>query len=347
MQIPKNIVVPQLLVAILLGAVFCTAGTAAAYDSERVRGVVISTHTSGREWGWDVMTSTLDDIRDVGAEWILTHPYARIDGDGSVRFHDFDADEPPAYLTRPIVEAHARGLKIAIKPHLAYWRSPFSWRGEIAFKTDAEWSRFWKDYERWIVKIAAACKDADGFIIGTELDLTLDHEAQWRHIIERVRAVTPAAISYAANWTDYQRVPFWDAVDAIGIQAYFPLSEDPRPSDEVLEAAWHERLAELRNFARRHNRKIVFTELGYNRSFKAAQFPWDDHSDGPEAAGFQERCLRMALQCIENDPEVVGVFLWKWFPNPHPVGRNFQLATPRLKRAIADAWRDPAGGGRR
>jgi hypothetical protein len=33
------------------------------------------------------------------------------------------------------------------------------------------------------------------------------------------------------------------------------------------------------------------------------------------------------------------VFLWKWFPNPHPVGRNFQLATPRLKRAISEVWR--------
>ncbi len=37
---------------------------------------------------------------------------------------------------------------------------------------------------------------------------------------------------------------------------------------------------------------------------------------------------------------VVGAFLWKWFPNPHPVGRNFQLATPRLRKAIADVWRD-------
>jgi len=310
-----------------------------AAEPERVRGVVISTHTSGREWGWDEIGSTLDDIREVGAGWIATHPYARIGADGSIRFHEFDANDPPAYLVRPIREAHARGLKIAIHPHLAYWGSPFSWRGEIAFETDLEWTRFFEDYERWIVKVAAACREADGYVIGNELDLTLGHEAEWRRIIRRVRAVTPAALSYAANWPEYQRVPFWDALDAIGIQAYFPLSELPAPSDSVLEAAWHVRLAELRAFATAHNRKVVFTELGYNRSFQAAQFPWDDRSDGPEAEPFQELCLRTALRCIENEPAIAGVFLWKWFPNPHPVGRNFQLATPRLKRAIADSWR--------
>ena len=52
----------------------------------------------------------------------------------------------------------------------------------------------------------------------------------------------------------------------------------------------------------------------------------------------QETCLRLALAAVEREPYVAGAFLWKWFPNPRPVGRNFQLATPRLKRAIADIW---------
>ncbi len=331
------------MLAMSIAASFATtAPLLAAAESERVRGVIISTHTSGREWGWDEMGSTIEDIRAVGAGWVATHPYARIEGDGSVRFRDFDANDPPAHLVRPIREAHARGLRIAIMPHLAYWGSRFSWRGEITFETDAEWQRFFRDYRRWIVKLAEACKGADGFVIGNELDQTLGHEAAWRGIIADVRKVTPAALSYAANWTDYARVPFWDALDAIGVQAYFPISAGPAPSDSALEAGWHARLGELRAYAEQHNRKVVFTELGYNRSFQAAEFPWDDRSDGPEAEPFQERCFRIALRCIENEPAVVGVFLWKWFPNPYPVGRNFQLATPRLKQAIAESWSRPS-----
>jgi hypothetical protein len=53
----------------------------------------------------------------------------------------------------------------------------------------------------------------------------------------------------------------------------------------------------------------------------------------------QETCLRAALEAIEREPRVIGAFLWKWFPEPFPVGRNFQLATPTLQRMIADVWR--------
>ena len=42
---------------------------------------------------------------------------------------------------------------------------------------------------------------------------------------------------------------------------------------------------------------------------------------------------------FDGVPSVVGAFLWKWFPEPYPVGRNFQLATPALTRTIADVWR--------
>jgi hypothetical protein len=161
--------------------------------SERVRGIFVSTHTSGREWGEDEMASTLDDIRAVGAGWVAIHPYARIDEDGSVRYREFDPMNPPAHLVRPIQEAHARGMKIAIMPHLAYWGSSFGWRGEIEFRSEAEWARFFSDYERWIVAVARACRAADGFVVGNELDRTVSHEAEWRRIIARVRQATPAA----------------------------------------------------------------------------------------------------------------------------------------------------------
>jgi hypothetical protein len=52
----------------------------------------------------------------------------------------------------------------------------------------------------------------------------------------------------------------------------------------------------------------------------------------------QERCMRIALEAIEAEPRVVGSFLWKWFPRPFSVGRNFQLATPGMSAAIREAW---------
>jgi hypothetical protein len=310
-----------------------------------VRGVIISTHIDGTDWGSDAIVSTIRDIRAVGGNWVATHPYARIDADGSVRFRPFDPADPPDWIDRPIHEAHAQGLHVMIKPHLAYWGSGFRWRGDIDFDTDEAWQRFWSGYERWIVALARACRDADAFVVGTELRHTLDQEARWRRLIAAVREQTGAPLTYAANWDVYESVGFWDALDAIGIQAYFPLTGAPDPDAAELARAWETRMREVRRVADRQRLPVVFTELGYGRSLEAAARPWgyDDH--GAVAAPLQRRCLRAALEAVEREPSVVGAFLWKWFPNPHPVGRNFQLATPEMRRTIAGVWRGAGSPG--
>ena len=52
-----------------------------------------------------------------------------------------------------------------IKPHLAYWGSPFRWRGDIVFETDAQWRRFFSEYEGWVTRAAEVCADADAFVV--------------------------------------------------------------------------------------------------------------------------------------------------------------------------------------
>ena len=126
-----------------------------------------------------------------------------------------------------------------IKPHLAYWGSPFGWRGEIEFDSDEEWQRFFGTYESWITHVAQLCRNADAFVVGTELDRTVQQERRWRQIIEAVREKIEAPLTYSASWNRYEEVPFWDALDVIGIQAYFPLVDHERlPSQRELDEAW-------------------------------------------------------------------------------------------------------------
>jgi hypothetical protein len=244
-------------------------------------------------------------------------------------------------MTRPIAEAHRLGMKILIKPHLAYWGSPFKWRGDITFSTTDEWQLFFNSYREWIVQIAEVCRDADGFVVGTELDRTLVHEPFWREIIAGVRSKTDAPLTYAANWTDYERVAFWDALDAIGIQAYFPVYDRPgAPDTAVLRATWVALAQRLATYSRAQGRPVVFTELGYNRSAEAAQKPWSSASGGPEAALIQQRCLDVALETLARTPEIHGAFLWKWFVGPAP-GENFDLTSAATRRLLASHWLGP------
>ena len=306
---------------------------------DSIQGVTISTHRGGGDWGSDRMPEGLKDIRSVGANWVAIHPYAGIGAEGQVRSRRFGRQaQPPSHIVRPIREAHALGLKILLKPHLAYWGSPFAWRGEIGFDREAHWERFFSQYQAFIVRVAQWSEGADGLVVGTELDKTVKYEREWRVIIAKVREVYDGPILYAANWDRYEEVPFWDALDAIGIQAYFPLTTERDTSEEAIARGWDRWMGRLAQFADKHDRPIVFAELGYNRSYRATIEPWDYKTDDDGARHVQELALRIALERVKAEPSVQGVFLWKWFLPPRPVGRNFQLATPGMRRVIRGAW---------
>ncbi len=303
---------------------------------EPVQGMTISCQTWGWEWGTDEMVESMRELKALGVNWICIHPYAAIRGDGSVRWR---GEEAPAWLTRPIREAHALGMKILIKPHLAYWGSPFEWRGAITFEDEAQWQRFFTTYQAWITNVAEVCREADAFVVGTELDGTLHREDDWRRVVAGVRQRFAGPLTYAANWTDYRSVPFWDALDVIGIQAYFPLAAEPGlPDPGDLEQAWARWLKEMRAYARTVNRPIVFTELGYCRTPNAAVRPWEGRrGDGEHADETQRRCMTAALQAIKRDELVVGAFLWKWFAGPH-TRENFLMTTPAMRQLIREHW---------
>ncbi len=305
-----------------------------------IKGITISTHRAGRELGdSEVLVPTLESIRETGANWVAIHPYARIRSDGMVTYRWRDGDQTPAHWTEPIRIAHEQGMKICIKPHLAHWRSGFSWRGDIAFEKPEEWKRFWEGYTEWITTMAEACKEADLFVVGTELDRTVHYEVEWRNLIRRVRARTRVPITFASNWDAFEKVPFWDALDLVGIQSYFPISTARNPSRQALEVGWTKITRRLRGFSWKTGKKIVLTELGYNQSFRAASEPWTYTVD-PGAEPLQLRCMTVALNAIASEPAIVGSFLWKWFPEPRPVGRNFQLATTNMRSVIRDVWKD-------
>jgi hypothetical protein len=310
-----------------------------------VRGMTVSTPTWGWEWGSDQMGGTLDVLREIGVNWVSIHPYAGIGADGSVEFRPIDPDAPPDWLVRPIREAHARGMHVVVTPHLAHWGSPFAWRGAIAFPEPAARARFFREYTAWVRTVAQAARGADALVVGSELDGTVAHDAEWRAVIAEVRAVFPGPLTYAANWDAFERVPFWDAVDVAGIQAYFPLVDgdsphprDSAPSDAALDAGWDRVMARMRAFRQRTGKHVVFTELGYDASPGAAARPWESGPGGGDGADLQRRCLRAALRAVDREPAVIGAFLWKWFPGEVARG-DFRMSDPAVRAVIAEVWR--------
>ena len=332
------------LSALLLLIVTAIGATVAAGPSEHndphrfVRGMTVSCPGSGQIWGTDAMVEAMAELKAMGVNWIAIHPYAGIDADGNVggRYRS------TTWLTRPIEEAHRLGLKIMIKPHIAYWGSPFAWRGEISFQTDEQWERFFQTYETWITSVAELSKDADAFAVGTELDKTIGKEAQWRRVIKAVREKTSAPLTYSANWDRFEQVPFWDALDVVGIQSYFPLvGHDLPPSEAELTNAWKRLVTRLEVFSEAEKRPILLAELGYNRSAHAAVRPWDYRTGGEQAEIVQQRCMNAALGALDSSDAIVGAFLWKWFPG-RPRRGNFLMTAPEMRAVIEQHWKSSA-----
>lgn len=320
----------------LLVAVFSTqAATPPVF-----KGVTVSCQTWGGEWKTPEMAQTLDEIKSLGANSFAIHPYARIAEDGHVLFRTVDENR---HITVPLDWARERGLSVMVIPHIAYWGTKFLWRGEITFETAAEWDNFFNDYETWIVEMArlSQAHGAAIFCVGLEFSYAEKFPERWLKIIAAVRAVYYGKLTYGGNWNEFENVKFWDALDYIGVLAYFPLTKTPNPSREELAAAWEKRAAELEQFSKRNgNKQMIFVELGYNESAKAAAEPWSFKTGGEFAEEIQARCMDVALSLPSKHPFLAGMFLWKWFPEVESNEReNFRLQTPTIKAVMAKHWK--------
>ncbi len=343
MMPPKRSLLAALLVTAAGGAAAASVEPAPAGPAERradfMRGMVVSCPRHGQIWGTPDMAASLRQLAGLGVEWVSIHPYAGVRRSGEVRY--WPAAET-GYLERAAAITREQGMKLFWKPHLAYWGS-FEWRGAIEFGDDRRaWDAFFDGYEAFIVDQAAFAQEAGAelFAVGVELERTTRFADRWARIIERVRAVYRGTITYAANWDSLDAVPFWDALDLIGVHAYFPLSHRDDPSWDELWRGWDEPLARLEALSARHGGKpTVFAEIGYNRSRSAARAPWDHViDDTPESRALRRRLTEVALARIESAPSVKGMFWWKWIPGDWRYDRDFSMRNPEALEALAAHW---------
>jgi hypothetical protein len=167
-------------------------------------------------------------------------------------------------LIHAINKAHSLGFKVMLKPHIDIQSGEF--RGDIP--GEEEW---FGNYGDFILKYAGIAQkfNVELFCIGTELSGTpTKWEPNWRKIIKDIRAVYSGPITYAANWDEYKYVPFWNDLDYMGIDAYFPLTNKNEPSKEELLVAWKREADNIENFLKKKgiNKPVIFTEAGYASS---------------------------------------------------------------------------------
>ena len=122
----------------------------------------------------------------------------------------------------------------------------------------------------------------EALCIGTELrTAVLNRPDAWRSLIADVREVYGGELTYSANWyREFEEVPFWDALDYIGIQVYFPLADSTgsKMSLDAFKAAWAPHVARIEALQQRVGKPVLFTEVGYPEPPRMR--PWSRGSGG-------------------------------------------------------------------
>jgi len=219
--------------------------------------------------------------------------------------------------------ARAKGIKTILKPHIWIRRANGKWRSDIEMNSEEEWDQWFEGYEAFMLHYAqlAAQFEFEGLCIGTELYIaSTQHEQRWRDLISKIRKVYSGQLTYAANfYKEYEEIEFWDALDYIGIQGYFPLTKTENPSLQELKEGWKPHFQKIKQVQARWNKPIVFTEIGYKSSKDAAIRPWEWEKRGEvDQAEISTQTQAIAYQAMFEtfwkEDWIAGFFIWKWTP---------------------------------
>ncbi len=245
--------------------------------------------------------------------------------------HKTHSDEE---IIATIRKMKANGLEVMLKPQVDVIDD--TWRGMVKPDDVAQWFDVYTAFITHYARIAEAEKVAL-FCVGTEFNkLDGKYKSEWNQVIEAIKAEYGGLLTYAANWDHYKRVCFWDQMDLIGIDAYFPLSPSANPPLNDLLEGWKPWQHQLIYWHERMQKDILFTEIGYSSREYTADNPWDNcwggwPCDYAQQCELQATCYEAALQTFGSCDWFQGLFVWGWQPVADAGGccdRNF---TPQNK----------------
>lgn len=208
------------------------------------------------------------------------------------------------------------GITNILKPHI--WVRG-SWPGEIEMLNEEDWKLWFENYRGFILDYARLAEELGipVLCIGTELEKTTQRTDDWRNVIAQIKKVYSGKLIYAANFTEFEQVEFWDDLDYIGIQAYFPLSKNLNPSLAELKKGWNEPIKRIEKSVRKFQKPVVFTEIGYCNTVDAAVEPWvwpNERKEIELSEEVQALCFEAFFEVAWQKPWMAGVFFWKWYP---------------------------------
>lgn len=250
-----------------------------------------------------------------------------------------------ASLISAIQQAHRLGLAVIVKPQVDLLTG--EWRAYLKPSDPARWFARYSAVIEHYARIAAQ-QHAAVLCIGAELiALSTDPamEPYWRVLIAGVRQRFKGPITYSANWgwnaavAEYSRIRFWDALDYLGISAYYPVAAGDDTTLREIVASWTAwRTIDIAPFQARWRKPVLFTEVGYRNLAGATHTPYAYQNDGQPDPAIQALGYQGFFVAWHAVGWVAGALFWSW--NIDSVGTRDTGFDVQGKPAagVVDAW---------
>ncbi|MEM9076754.1 MAG: hypothetical protein AAGC43_06935 [Bacteroidota bacterium] len=303
-------------------------------------------------FGWrGDKSEAMDDLIKTNIEWIAVVPFLYQENE---RTKVMDTprvkegyDRRDSMFIANIQKMKEKGLYIHLKPHL--WMSD-GWRSDVSMDSEEEWETWFQSYRTNMLHYArmAEFTGAELFCVGTELRSSIKKQPEaWCGLIAEIKQIYSGKLTYAANWYDeYEHVVFWDELDFIGIQAYFPLTDTQNPDLETIKKGWGPHLQSLELFFKQYEKPILFTEVGYKSDALATVKPWEWGNalsilHRKKSDRTQQLAYEALFQEVWHKEWFAGMHIWEWNTESTPEGAKTNLNfSPRFKPAenVISKW---------
>ena len=305
-------------------------------------GPIESSQFPDRGYGSQSSFETLKHLKRLGATWVSITPFGQIWDLNSTEINlTFEApyEKNRQGIVAFLKEAKRLGLRTLVIPHL-WVETPGLWRGEINFENVEDWQSYQKNYRAFVLSWAEAANagGADMFSIGVECKSWSGRFGPyWQSLIADVRAVFDGDLTYSANWDEAEDVIFWDLLDMIGVNAFYPLARQNGASDATYLAHAKKHAQKIGQLANTLSRPVVFVEVGYTTRANAAVEPWlwpdgmtnvvlDEHE--------QARALKATFNAFIPERWFMGFFIWRYYAYLHDVSQEARWGfSPHAKEA--------------
>lgn len=264
---------------------------------------------------------------------LLSVPWVQLDRTSSHLAPQPGQSPSGSTLVQTLTQAHELGLTVSLMPVVRLERrSQGEWRGALEPRDPEAW---FAAYGGLLLEHAALAEQhgAARLVVGSELSSLEGQSERWRALIGEVRERFSGTLTWSANWDRFEQVAFWDALDEVGVSAWFELGADP-------ERGWDEPIRRLRTIAETTGKPVVLTEVGYPARATAALRPWDHSGPATVDVALQATLFALFFRRFHHETPVRSVFVWNWFGHG---GRADAGYSPRGRPAAREVKRAYSG----